>query len=506
MRRLIGIAIVTSLLTTGAVGAYAEDAWSPTFPPFGGDAESLRERQNQGYHNLFMREQAQENLSTGSFRITLNQDQAHSPETWFVCNDPGPNLDCGTGKEGFYSGSAILGICSDNVESCIERVWIYQDGEQPVEAELVRTLEGNTTVGYPGKGIPSGETISIWKSLKSHSGGNGNYAVVPTIKFTAGSHGVSVDKFTVTVVPVREAYAAAAIVPEFSVCYSAGSRFGDCLNNGNFEGNVDCVYTQAGICANAQRFSDGTRIGIELRLHNRISGWFHGRVTTPTLSVSKVSAKYNKVKIDALPVKVSRFFAQTRPDIGDPILQNLVGDLFGYGGQQTIVESTQPGALSVLEGFRARANDTAAGTSTIWSISSMSANDVSYTGSSCLSDTSRLLGLVTTNATAYSGQAPRFKKGSLDYSVGGLHYLPGGEELARGTYDLVMRSDVARCLYGFPKVPISAKVSVIGSQGEKTAATTLVSQKNGWLRLAAYGFTFSNKTIKVKIKKAAKLK
>jgi hypothetical protein len=61
-----------------------------------------------------------------------------------------------------------------------------------------------------------------------------------------------------------------------------------------------------------------------------------------------------------------------------------------------------------------------------------------------------------------------------------------------------MRSDVARCLYRFSKAPLSASISVSG-EGDKNIATTVVGEKGGWLKLAAYGFTFSNKTIKVKL-------
>jgi hypothetical protein len=41
-------------------------------------------------------------------------------------------------------------------------------------------------------------------------------------------------------------------------------------------------------------------------------------------------------------------------------------------------------------------------------------------------------------------------------------------------------------------------VSVTG-EGDKKIATTVVGEKNGWLKLSAYGFTFSQKTIKVKL-------
>jgi hypothetical protein len=75
--------------------------------------------------------------------------------------------------------------------------------------------------------------------------------------------------------------------------------------------------------------------------------------------------------------------------------------------------------------------------------------------------------------------------------------LPDGKTEALGTYDLVMRSDVARCVYGFSKAPVSATIQVVGSGGEEKVATTIVSEKNGWLKLAAYGFTFSEKEIRV---------
>jgi hypothetical protein len=105
----------------------------------------------------------------------------------------------------------------------------------------------------------------------------------------------------------------------------------------------------------------------------------------------------------------------------------------------------------------------------------------------------------------YDGGVPQFSGGFLNYKVAGLHYAPDGEDLNLGAYDLVMRSETARCLYGFGKAPLSATVSVVNEKGTKSIATTMVKEtKDGWLKLAAYGFTFSKKTIKVKITKKKK--
>jgi hypothetical protein len=53
-------------------------------------------------------------------------------------------------------------------------------------------------------------------------------------------------------------------------------------------------------------------------------------------------------------------------------------------------------------------------------------------------------------------------------------------------------------LYGFSKAPISALVSITGGSDQKIA-TTVVNEKDGWLKLAAYGFAFSEKTLRVRI-------
>jgi hypothetical protein len=80
--------------------------------------------------------------------------------------------------------------------------------------------------------------------------------------------------------------------------------------------------------------------------------------------------------------------------------------------------------------------------------------------------------------------------------------MPDGKTAVEGTYELAIRSDAARCLYGFSKAPVNATVSVIGEGGENKVATTVISEKDGWLKLAAYGFTFSSPTISVKLTQA----
>jgi hypothetical protein len=106
---------------------------------------------------------------------------------------------------------------------------------------------------------------------------------------------------------------------------------------------------------------------------------------------------------------------------------------------------------------------------------------------------------VTTNAPIYDSGAPAFNDGSLSYKVAGLHFKADGS-VFKGSYDLAIRSDVARCLYGFSNAPIRASVSVLSSDGStQDVASELVTEKNGWMTLSAKNFTFSQPTIKVKL-------
>jgi hypothetical protein len=168
-----------------------------------------------------------------------------------------------------------------------------------------------------------------------------------------------------------------------------------------------------------------------------------------------------------------------------------------HGGPFTIFNSASSRAVEIVNKLRTVTKDVATAVNTNWMINSIPASAAAGQAAGCFSDTSRLLGVVTTNAMAYTGTVPDYKDGYLSYRVAGMHFLPDGVTEAIGTYDLVMRSDVARCVYGFSKAPVSATIQVVGSGGEEKVATTIVGERNGWLKLAAYGFTFSEKEIRV---------
>jgi len=87
---------------------------------------------------------------------------------------------------------------------------------------------------------------------------------------------------------------------------------------------------------------------------------------------------------------------------------------------------------------------------------------------------------------------------TLDYKVIAPHLLADGT-IFKGSYDLTLNAELARCMYKFSSAPISASVSVISEDGINQVATVVVSQKAQWIHLGAYGFTFSSPTLRVKL-------
>jgi hypothetical protein len=123
----------------------------------------------------------------------------------------------------------------------------------------------------------------------------------------------------------------------------------------------------------------------------------------------------------------------------------------------------------------------------------------------CLATPGQISGLVTSNAPVYQSGPPTLKSGYLTYDIAGLHYQPDGSTLNIGTYDLVLSSTAARCLYGFSKAPVSATVQVFNESGTEVTAVTTVGENDGWLKLSATGFTFSQKKVKVAVSQPLKL-
>ena len=415
---------------------------------------------------------------------------------------------CAPSKAQSVGANFLLPICQGpNDDFCIVSLELAAPGKEFETATYVRNATGQTFPAAPSVNYPGGSTASLWEAKGAPSAsGTTTYAVMAM--GVAGRNKGSkfeMSGFSASVVPYREQSGG------WEDPYQQAGTGEDIRGNrARFVGvggyDQACAWNEKGNCGIPQDYVEGTRVRLTVRISNSIGGWFKGRLKDPQISVKKFSASNNQITVEAQPATVGRM-SYTVEDLKKMTSQE---EAFfkknGARGNKSAFMTWSPAwdarTFPYVEYFRSKVADTASGNTTYWNFST---SDSDRSPNRCLADKSKVLGIVTTNAMVYDGGVPTFSGGFLNYKVAGLHFAPGGEELNLGVYDMVMRSDTARCLYGFSKAPLSATVSVLNEKGTKTMATTVVKEtKDGWLKLAAYGFTFSKKTIKVKITKKKK--
>lgn len=396
-----------------------------------------------------------------------------------------------------YFATLILPACVTETDQwCIESLGVRKKSDPVKNAQFIRQIDAGTVADAPGDGIPGGSTVSLWRAEGlQNSGGADTYAAYVMIRAQKNpGRDFLVSNFSAMVLPYSEkrgfqyerASAREGVSP-------MGIRGVQTLGT-----SPGCAWTESGLCGMLEDFPSETRVTMTLRISNQLTGWLMGRMADPTIEVEPLNTEQNRIRIDAEPVAVPQFYATSKKSEVTPAMQQALGGRVDFGSRQSI-QANYPNSFDVIDSWKDAAKDRAAGLVTTWS-----ASTVKYGfGSFCLADTTKLLGVVTTNAMVYDGSAPAFENGTLNYRVGGMHYNPDGLSEFQGTYDLVMRKATAQCLYGFTDAPITATVTVLESGKEQRIETSslqeLGSGANKWLKLSARGFTFSSPTLKIKL-------
>lgn len=275
-----------------------------------------------------------------------------------------------------------------------------------------------------------------------------------------------------------------------------------------------CFFVTATDCYKRWKFPENSSFEISIKTGAKIIGWFHGRLSSPEINSEKLSDGQTLINIAGTVMTVPTLAVWAKNTDLPPRLNQMIEEEFVNRGNQfagvayymgdpkdrstqAVIDERNP---SFNENFFERyllwvevAKDKAYANVSTWSFRTMQ-DYREY--AKCIGD-SGVAGMVTTNSNAYIAGPPKLVDGDLAYRVASPHYDARGE-IQIGTYDLAIRSDIARCIYGFTKAPIQATLSVIYADGVAKNATTLVSEKNNWLRLSAKGFTYSSPTIKVK--------
>lgn len=402
---------------------------------------------------------------------------------WKSC--VGPNDPVCLEDPGARTAFLALGLCENALdEDCVADLQVSRNGGPMESAQFIRRIESNLVLDAdPSTGFPGGSTATLWQEAQDPTK---KYLVLASYGGGFWSQNFYLNSMSFNVVPVREAngnYQGARIDPSLDPCCRV-----------SFGSDYRAMWTEDGRAGFRVDFDANVDLKLTTRVRKSFSGWFKGRIKDPSVKLSEFSPANDLLEIQGTPVSVAVMGVKRKVSEMSPREYNW----FQNNGTVNATSPTRPDANDVFEfidHFRSEAKDTALGLSTAWSIGST----IWGNENSCLNDKTRLVGIVSTNSMGFDGSSPKFIDGALEYRVSSLHLGPDGETPLQGTYDLLLRSDVARCLYGFSKAPISASITVVGEAGNSTTTVSRMTESDGWVKFGAYGFTYSEKKIRVAI-------
>lgn len=272
-----------------------------------------------------------------------------------------------------------------------------------------------------------------------------------------------------------------------------------------------CATTDTDECAIDTGFPEGYRYQMSLRLRDTSEMYLNGAVDQPVAFSQKLAGGHRFV-IEAGPSPVIAMAgwipkAQVPRSLVDRTFASLG---FNYNWEIDFdAASHKPmgrGGADALAWFKALLpyfDDRASFVVDSWYVEN--SGDLGRYTQQCVSrGKGEVIGIVASNATAYTGDPPTYdaKTSTLRYEIAGPHYQPDGTTLNKGHYSINMNADFVRCLLGVDKVPSVARVELIYPDGEASAATLAIKQDRNWLRLTYENFTFSNPTVSVKFPKS----
>jgi hypothetical protein len=452
--------------------------------------------------------------------VVFGKGNLDSQETWLRCDDLDDKI-C-TDAAGII-GYVNLTVCTDaSSVACIADVWAVDSAGKKIPGKLVKsvpldygkfTFKENVAINMPD-GTGQGALWQIPGVI--NSAGKDTYFVSSQFMLAqpekkAGepisARKIFLSELKTGISPVEEIPGQYRLIQprDNGTARASWVNWGD-TGNWYLPDGSRCVGTDVNVCEAVREFPAGYRFGVSLRMGTKLSGWYHGRLALPDVTIKNWKTG-QEISVEAEPVRVPTLnFSVPNAEIPQKVRDIVFTDrYFGKSGDGIREARINDGSSSAVmvdlaAAFAPAYKDKATSTNTTWAFKAMNYGQNSSDVQKCSDNTGNVAGLVTTNALTYLPGPPTFDKESqsLTYKVASPHYEANGS-LASGSYDLSMRSDIARCLYGFSSAPIKAEISITSDEGEKKVATTIVNEKNGWLYLSAKGFTFSSPTINVKL-------
>jgi hypothetical protein len=499
--------------------------------------------------------------SDPSFTVNIGDNHFYNPGEFSSITGTLPggnntNLECSSvtdpkcalasginGGKGGFQITVVIPPCPANYDStdvCVRTLKTADSTGVLQNATLEYEANTNKFAKDIKNELPAGGGASVWKGA-SAKGGTLDYAVVVSLlEFWRIDSATKkpireVERFQAQVVPVK--IKTGNYYPTYwthlnpSDSNSPISAVPQIPSGAPQPDSNDCLIVDLGRCAQPESFFVDQNIQLTLQMDNIVTGWLYGRMKDTKVSATPLSKSTNLLIVEGKSINVptgqaivplsainsSPGLQQMNSEYAENfrttgILDKTMYDyssnrfeLFSFAGTNSKAPDPKlygSGMFNAVEPWLKTIQATPT-----WNFSGeykfvsalLDQSTANNVWNCTVNDKSKLHGFITTNAMASPFVPPALKDGFLTYKVAGAHFDVDGS-VYKGTYNLSMNAESAKCIYGFTDAPIQATVSVTKESGETTnIATELLTIQNGWLNLSANNFTFSDPTIRIKL-------
>jgi len=440
------------------------------------------------------------------------------PKSMYVCKSLN-TTDCVRPEINGFSFNSIFTQCvSDSDTDCVESLGIKSDDGSIKLATFQRNWGVSPVYeGDKSKLLPSGHGPSTW-SITDSKGVTETFALIVGVNgylsLRTNPTQAKYENFFSAIQPVKEV-SGPEYIAGVAVATKRAEGYGPGWNTNFVERG--CQIAENGKCGYRLPFDLEKTFVLKVRLGQPVQGWLHGRMKDANVIMTTAADNSQVVEISAKPLSIPSVYGWVKWSELPPAVKELYP--IGAGGtargfddflttdlaSRTLLTKSEVAgnyAIKEMNLWLPLLNDKAAAMRTFW-VAQTIRGELPLESQNCVRGKG-FTGVIGTNAVVYSDGPPTFDKAeqSLNYTVGASH-LDSKGDLFKGYYQLNLRSDVARCLYGFGSAPIQAKIEVSSSDGTPSVATTVINEKDGWLKMTAGGFTFSTPSIKVKLSQEA---
>ena len=451
--------------------------------------------------------------------IRAERDVAGGVKEQQLCTNPtDPSCQPGRGWSTLYVSGGIGNCATASNAVCVESITLIKPDKSEVIAKPLQKFpkeqkEFPGTIDNSGRGFAPGLASWLWRIEGDGGGAENDYlaggVVVSTARPAGGAWGnPELVQFFFELTPVFRETSSLIKQPGWKMQKNMVNGSSEVMPENSESG---CLANDTGVCLHRRSFPADARYKVVLQIPRNITGWLNGRLNSPVVTSTPITPAFDRITIEAGAsenIFAGKWLKRTDfPQLTFPTEQSgrPYQQIFSGKGGMMVEDPGRDGALDAYNVWAPYIGDYAFAINETWTVS----NALVANPEERRCPSRGVVGIVATNASAYSATAPVYNKetGTLDYKVAAPHYGPyidgKSEKVNSGTYGLSMASSQVKCLYGMDKLPSSASISITSSDGKENVSTVELKNAGDWVYLEAKNFTFSSPTLKIKLNQSS---